>query len=85
MKLHHRGALSRQLLQRTVKPPCAIRSTVASMVCADVRAVHVAGVSRIRLARSSRALARNVLHCTMDESCTAIGLCAYTLSQVGQL
>lgn len=76
MKAHSWGALSRQLSERTVKPPCVMRSTVASMVRADVRAVHVAGVSRIRLASSSRALASNVLHCTMDESCTATGLCA---------
>ena len=49
---------------------------MACMTLAGISALHMAGVSRSRLASNSRALVRNVLHCVMDDSCTVIASCA---------
>ena len=53
-----------------------MRSTVACMTSAGISALHMAGVSRSRLASNSRAFVRNVLHCVMDDKCIAIASCA---------
>ena len=50
------------------------------MTSLNVSAAHVAGVSCIRLARSSSAFARKVLHCRMEARRTVIaaGACSST-------